>query len=516
MAINHNRRVTQYALISAFGGFVFGLDAANISGVVRYVTAQFGLSSMQMGSVVGVAGIGAIVALMITGSLCDKYGRKNILLGLACLYTLSSTISSLASSYEVLLVGRFIGGMAFCSLSISSMYIGEIAPADKRGKFVSINQLLITIGSLVAFIVNYLLVKSIGAIDVVTTETVWRFMLGFELIPNIIWIVLLVKVPKSPRWLISKGRITEAREVFKKIVPANEIEPLIMNVRQTVSGDNTNLLGQVKDLFSRRMRLVLFIAVAFAITQQVIGINAVLFYAPVVFEQIGMSVESSFMQTIYVGIVNVSFTIVAILFVEKLGRRKLTLAGLALIVIAHGSSWYGFHSATYQLDEQAVASLQQQKIPTEPLAALVGTHYSSDVEFKADLAELYSPNELPLVTGPIIESAININASYVLFGIFVFLGAFHFSIGPIMWVIFSEIFPNKIRSIAIPFAALITSLTSYFVQQFFPWQLEHFGAGNTFLSYGAVGLVSLIIMLKVLPETKSKSIEDIEAELVAN
>ncbi|MBR9912745.1 MAG: sugar porter family MFS transporter [Gammaproteobacteria bacterium] len=510
-----DRKVTMYSLIAAFGGFVFGLDAANISGVVRFVSSQFELTSMQTGALVGCAIVGVILALFFTGTFCDRFGRKKVLIAIALTYSLSTIISSLAVNFPMLIFGRFIGGVAFASITVSAMYIGEIAPAETRGRFVSVNQLLITLGSLIAFIANYFLVKAMGNISWLHEENVWRFMLGFELLPNILWVSMLLTIPESPRWLIIAGKVDSAREVFTKIAHADQVEHIIADVRHSIHEDQKHdTVTQLKTLFSKPMTLVLGIAICYAVVQGASGMNAVLFFAPTVFEQIGMSVEDTFMQTITLGGVAVVFTLVAITFVEKWGRRTLTIAGLALIVLAHGSTWYGFKSANYVLDDAALTEIAAQQVDTSKLQSFVGSSYASDVALKKDLAKVYSAKELPLVSGPVINATIQIEAVFVLFGIFAFLAAFNMSIGPIMWVVFAEIFPNKVRSVALPFAALVQSISSYLIQQFFPWQLENLGAANTFFNYGFIAFVGMLVMVFILPETKGKSIEEIEQQLV--
>lgn len=507
--------VTRFALIAAFGGFVFGLDAANISGVVRFVSSQFELSSMQVGTLVGCAIVGVIIALFFTGTFCERFGRKKVLLVIAGTYSISTLVSAFAVDYTMLVIGRFIGGVAFASITVSAMYIGEVAPADKRGKFVSVNQLLITLGSLLAFIVNYFLVKSMADSSWLHNENVWRLMLGFELLPNILWFALLLTIPESPRWLVTQGREAEAREVFAQVAPQSHVDNLVYSVRESVNEDrNNSTLDQLKILFGKPMRMVLIIAVCYAVVQGATGMNAVLFYAPTVFEQVGMSVEDSFMQTIVLGAVAVAFTLVAITTVERLGRRVLTLAGLALIAVAHVSTWYGFESARYVVDESALVKIESQQVDAAPMAPYLGKFYEDDVALKSDIAAAYSKKDVPLVSGAIINSTIQINAGFVLFGIFAFLAAFNMSIGPVMWVIFSEVFPNRVRSVALPFAALVQSISSYCIQQFFPWQLEHLGAANTFLNYGVLAFVGMLVMLFILPETKNKSIERIEKDLV--
>ena len=273
-------------------------------------------------------------------------------------------------------------------------------------------------------------------------------------------------------------------------------------------------MAQLRELFSRPYGYVIAIGAVYAVIQGATGMNAVLFFAPMVFEQIGMSVEDSFFQTIILGGTAVLGTIIAILFVEKWGRRFLTVAGLTLIFIAHLSTWHGFDSAKYRIDESAIAAIAEQGVDSSKLAPLSGRTYDSDVALKRDLASVYSKQELPLVTGPVINSTIDINPIFVLFGIFAFYAAFNLSIGPIMWVIFSEIFPNAVRSVAMPFVALVQTIAGFIISYFFPWQLENFGAASTFLIFAIVAGIGVAVMAFILPETKGKSIEQLERELV--
>ena len=515
LATTTDRNVTRFAVIAAFGGFVFGLDAANISGVVRFVQAQFALNSWQTGAVVSCALVGVIIALFFTGNYCERFGRRRVLITIALTYSLSTILSSLAVNFEMLVVGRFIGGIAFASITVSAMYIGEIAPADRRGSFVSVSQLLITLGTLLAFVVNYFLVDAMAEVSWIHNQNVWRMMLGFELIANVIWVSALLTIPESPRWLIKKGRMDEARAVFEQVAHREGIESTMDDVRQSIDEDSMqDPLTQLSTLFSRPMRFILLIAVCYAIVQGATGMNAVLFFAPTVFEQVGMSLEDTFAQAIILGAVAVVFTLVAITLVEKLGRRVLTLTGLILIALAHVSTWHGFNSATYSLDNEAIANIEAGGVDVSELREFAGSVYEDDVALKADLATIYSRNDLPLVSGTIINATINITPAFVLFGLFAFLAAFNMSIGPIMWVIFSEIFPNNVRSVALPCAALVQSISSFWIQQLFPWQLENFGAAPTFLVYGIIAIIGIVIMAFILPETRNKSIEELEKELV--
>jgi SP family arabinose:H+ symporter-like MFS transporter len=516
---SENMNVTFFALVAAFGGFIFGLDAANISGALRFVSAEFELDSIQQGTLVGGALLGVILALFFTGTFCEKFGRATVLLAIGCTYSLSSLVSAFALSYEMLFVGRFIGGVAFASITVSAMYIGEIAPAEKRGRFVSINQFMIGLGLLCAFVINYFLVKTLPTSSWLTEENIWRVMLGAELFANAIWIALIFCIPESPRWLAKKGRDAEALSVFEIIASKASAQNLLAGVKVSLE-NNTDLdtLSQLKTLFSPNLRFVVFIAVVYAIVQGATGMNAVLFFAPMVFEQVGMSVEDTFMQTITTGVVGLAATLIAIGFVEKLGRRTLTLAGLSLVVVAHGSTYIGFKQASYEFNDSAMKELtahfEEKEISIALLAPFSGKSFSSDVALKTELAKQFDKKTLPLVSGTIIEKTINgVNAVLVLFGIFAFLAAFNLSIGPIMWVIFSEIFPNKVRSVALPFAALVQTVSSWSIQQFFPWQLDNMGVANIFLLYASIGALGLILMYRYLPETKGKTIEALELEL---
>lgn len=227
------------------------------------------------------------------------------------------------------------------------------------------------------------------------------------------------------------------------------------------------------------------------------------------------------MQTITTGVVGLLATLIAIGFVEKLGRRVLTIAGLLLVVVAHGSTYLGFSEARYVFDDASIAEikteltvLQLDDFDVQAIAELNGQTFHSDVQLKQKLAELFSKKSLPLVSGPIINATINgVNAPLVLFGIFAFLAAFNLSIGPIMWVIFSEVFPNSVRSVALPVAALVQTISSWSIQQFFPWQLDNMGVASIFFMYAAIGLAGLVVMYFILPETKGKTIENLEQEL---
>ncbi|WP_096084630.1 sugar porter family MFS transporter [Agaribacterium haliotis] len=515
-----NNNVTKYALIAAFGGFIFGLDFMNISGAIRYISSLFELDDLQTGRVVGIGFLGVVGALLFVGTLCERFGRQRVLLAIALAYSLSSILSAFALSYEMLVVGRLIGGAAFASITVSAMYIGEIATPDKRGKFVSVNQLMIALGVFLASAINFFLIKYLDDIRLLNAENVWRFMLGAELIFNAVWVALVFRLPESPRWLLKKGREQEARAVLEKTVPPEQVDSTIKEVVESFhQQSSSNTFTQLKRLFSKRMTLVLSIAIVYAVVQGGTGMNAILSFAPMIFEQVGMSTEDGFMQTVIMSVVNLAAVFIAIFFVEKLGRRFLTLAGLILVVVAHLSSWVGFKDSDYHLDELAMQSISQELqgkgIDLAKLEPMLGQSYQNDVELKAALAQHLSKKELPLATGAVINHSIDgVKPALVLFGIFAIIAAFNMSIGPILWVILSEIFPNNVRSVALPFAAMVQTLSSWAISELFPWKLNTFGAANVFLLYAVIAVVGFALMYMLLPETKGKSLETIEKDLV--
>ena len=509
----------RYAFIVALGGFVFGLDAALISGTVRFVTVEFGLSDMQIGAVVSAPGFGVIFALLATGHIAAQIGRKKTLIIIAALYLVSAITSTIAPNFEALVAARFLGGLAFTSLSLASMYIGEIAPSEMRGKLVSMNQINIVVGlSAAYFLNNAILQASNSGADWVEAygilEYTWRWMLGTEIVPALLWLFLLFMIPESPRWLLQKGREDEARAVMAKLLPADVIDASVAEIKESAKHghDQRSWRAQVADLFDKRMRTAFWIGLTVAVVQPITGINSILFYAPTVFEQTGVGTDAAFAQAVTVGVVSVVFTVLALALIDRIGRRPLTLiglawAGLSLIVCA-----WSFGTATYVLDAGVLASLSDSVNP-EAIRSLVGIEYASDVDFKAAVQAVIGEAALRENESVLLQNAANLNARVILVAIISFIAAFNFSIGPIMWILFSEIFPIYVRSIAIPCFALVTSVVNYLVNQFFPWQLTNMGAAEIFAFYATCVVIGFALLYRILPETKNKSIEQIEAEL---
>lgn len=516
---SHKKNAFTYATIVAMGGFVFGLDAALISGTVKFITQDFSLTELELGSVVGAPAAGVLLALIFVGYACNKYGRKKALIMAATFYLVSAICSAFAPSYWTLIAARFLGGMAFSSISLASMYIGEIAPPKWRGKLVSMTQINIVFGLSAAYFINYVILgladsEASWVATLGINEYTWRWMLGTEVIFALVWLILLFFIPRSPAWLIYMGRIEEAKNTLRKIVPEGEVSNYVSETQQGLESGNQDrsMLTQLKEIFSPPMRITLIIAMTIAIAQQATGINAILFYAPTVFEQLGVGTDAAFAQAIYIGLTSIVFTVLGLLLVDKIGRRPMIIWGMAWIILSLGICYYGFKTANYTITKKAVA--QMTEIPnSERLNPLVDIPYESDIEFKTALIETIGEDDARDYSGLLLEKATDINALLILIGILSFIAAYHFSIGPVMWVLFSEIFPISNRGIAIPFFVLVTSTVNWLVQKFFPWQLATMGIGSTLLLYAIIVTIGLVILYFYLKETKNMTIEEVQLAL---
>ncbi|MGR5092442.1 MFS transporter [Vibrio maritimus] len=513
--MGNNKNLLLYMTIIVLSGFVFGVDAGIISGTVKFIRAEFNLTSLEIGTVVSAPAFGAIIALAFSGSLVDKIGRKNMMMVIAGMYLISAIASTFATSYVMLVAARMLGGMSFCCLSIAAMYIGELAPSKERGKFVAANQVMIGTGFFVAYLINYGCVLLLNENSLLfSTENVWRTMFASEIPVVILWIFTLFKLPESPRWLMKKGHKKEAVAIIAQVNAKEEVESVVQEIEDNLNNvkQDISLAQQFKTMVSPRMKKILVIGVGLALVQSFSGMGAVSYYSPMIFEQVGLGENSAFFQTTLLGLLSILFAYIAMKLVDKAGRRALLLVGLAMIASSHAAIWYGFSSAKYEVTQESLTSLSQT-VDVAPLQTLVGSKFDTDRELKDAIQPLYSEREMTLHEGAFIKEFIKVNAYMIVIAIFVFKAAFFFSIGPIMWVVFSEITPNSIRSVAIPSFGLVASLAAFFIQRFFPWQLETFGAANTFLTYAICSTIGIFLVALVLPETKNKSIEEIETLL---
>ena len=505
------------AVIVALGGFLMGFDASVISGVNKFVQIDFNLTDLQLGFSVSSLTIVAAIAMLVCGPLSDKYGRRSILKWCAIIFTISAVGSALATNFTLFLIFRMLGGLGVgASLIIAPMYIAEIAPAEKRGKLVSVNQLNIVLGITVAFFSNYLIVSLADSdaswvASLGIAEHNWRWMLGIEALPAVLYFFGLMAVPRSPRWLVMQNEIDEAKQVFSKFSSNENAEEDIEKITNALKTEEAKT--PLTDIFKPAFKFILTVGIVVAVLQQITGINAVFFYAPMIFEQSGIGTDASFIQAVLVGIVNLVFTILAMQLIDKMGRKPLLVFGCLGIAIFMGILAYGFNSATYELNEEKVAKIEDVQL-RDDISYMVGQSFVSDVAYKNELKKLLGEKRAKEKESELITAAINMNPTLILVGILGFVACFAFSLGPVMWVLLSELFPLKIRGIAISFVGFINSMVSFGVQFVFPWELSTIGSATTFLIFGVFATLGLVYIIKYLPETKGKSLEELEQTLV--
>ena len=508
------RKTILVAFVVSLGGFLFGFDAGIISGVMSYAAPEFDLSDAQNGWVVSSPSFAAMIAMLIAGRLSDLIGRKKILIGVAFLYALSALASAYAFSYESLYIARMIGGLAFgAALILAPMYIAEISSAENRGMLVSIQQLNIVLGFFAAFLSNYYFNQFNGAPDsILNDDTVWRWMLGVEFFPAILYFILLFFVPRSPRWLYANNMEVEAQQVLESIHGSEQAKVEMETINKSISEKDQEKKVGIGELFQPALRYILLVGLSLGILQQATGINAVYFYATSIFKQTGIGTDAAFSSGVLLSFTTVIFTLAAIFLIDRMGRRPLLLIGITGIAISLLLCAYGFSQARYQLDASDIAALEASGVTG--LSSLEGAVFESDVVFKNEIKELIGNQEFARNEGNILEAAIDMNSTLVLVGILGFIACFAFSLGPVMWVMLSELFPNLYRGLAIGVIGFVNSFVSWLIQQIFPWELSNLGSATTFLIYGLIAAFGVLLLLRILPETKGRSLEELEEMLV--
>lgn len=435
--------IVKITIVAALGGLLFGYDTAVIAGAIGFLKQKFDLNPVLVGWAASSAIWGCVAGAMVAGYASDKWGRKKVLIATAVLFFISALFSAIANDLTPFVLARFIGGAGVGAASmLSPMYISEVAPAKMRGTLVSVYQLAIVLGINIIYVINFWISR--GGTSDWNIEYGWRYMLGSEIIPAIIFFALLFTVPESPRWLMKKGKDLLARNILVRVngPKADEIEKEIKSALKEEKGN-------LKELFGKRYSMALIIGVVLALFSQITGINAVIYFAPEIFRSIGIGVESALSQTILIGVINTLFTFVALGLIDKAGRRKLLLWGVGGMVIS-----------------------------------LLGTGLCFYFEFY----------EMP----------------WLLLFILGFIASFATSLGPIPWVIISEIFPTKTRGIAMSFCTLILWVGVILITQLTPILLEEIGGAGTFFIFMTNAIILLIFTWKLVPETKQKSLEEIE------
>ncbi|MBT8257652.1 MAG: sugar porter family MFS transporter [Bacteroidia bacterium] len=493
------------SLIVALGGFLLGFDSAVISGAVKGITVYFEMSEWMLGFAVGCVIFGAMAGNLLAGPMSDRFGRKAVLIFVALLFTISASWSALATGYTEFIIARIIGGIGIGgAILIAPIYIAEIAPPKMRGSLVSFNQLNIVIGISVAYFSNYFLVNLDG-------ES-WRWMLGVEAIPAFIYFLALFTVPRSPRWLIlRRGQTEHAKQIMSKIGGESYADSTMLEIQEGLKKSETK--GKVSDLFKSKYATIIIIAFGIAFFQQITGINAIFYYAPTIFEQAGGSTDSSFLQAIVVGLTNLVFTLVAIWLIDRLGRKPLLLIGTTCMTIALLMATLAFNNASYTFNQETLSKISNEETRLA-LSELDGQSFDGQKALFETVELKLSEEQFLDFKRNQITNLININASLVLIAILLYVASFAISLGPVMWTLFSEIFPNKIKAIAISVVGFFNSLVSFSVTQIFPWELSNLGPTTTFAIYALLSFCAILFVYKFVLETKGRSLEELEQLLV--
>tara|TARA_B100001057_G_C22766000_1_gene917678 strand:- start:80 stop:1441 length:1362 start_codon:yes stop_codon:yes gene_type:complete len=450
-----------------------------------------------------------------------------------------------------------IGGVAFgAALILAPLYIAEIAGAKNRGKLVATQQLNIMLGFFVAFLSNYFFNEYSSGYEFLTKQNLWQWMLGIEAVPALIYFCFLFYVPKSPRWLYAQNRKEEGRKVLEllhgKEMASTESEAIEKNLDKEKNIEKASFT----ELFKPALRFIVVLGLIIGILQQASGINAIYFYATSIFKLTGIGTGNAFAQGAILGLISVICAVIAMVLMDRVGRRPLMLFGIAGISASLLLCSYEFGQAKYQLSAEKIAEIcqtdelekkqseleEKQSLSkfdqkaldntkssirklTETKEKLSGIEktvsYESDILFKQSLQKLLvkkgEADEMELYNhckNAFLEQSIEMNALNVLIGILGFIAFFNLSLGPVMWVMLSEMYPNKIRGLAIGTIGLVNSFTAWFVTQIFPWELSNLGGSQTFLIFGLVALAGFFVLYKLLPETKGKSLEQLESELI--
>jgi MFS transporter, SP family, xylose:H+ symportor len=470
-----NRFLLVSTLVAALGGLLFGFDTAVVSGATEALKEVFQLhnpwlglpGSFWLGFTVASALIGTIVGSILVGWPADTYGRRAVLFAIAVLYFVSSLGSAFPWNWASFLFFRFLGGLAIGGASVvSPMYIAEISPAQYRGRLVAITQFNVVAGILLAFFSNYLIAR-LGLGD-----NEWRWMFGVVAIPSAAFFFLLFLTPNSPRWLMAKGRLEEARTVFERL-GADDIEGEMHEIQASLDMAHHTLR---EPFFCKAYFRPIALAVAIAAFNQLSGINALMYYAPAIFKMAGADKGSALLQAVDVGGTNLIFTMAALLIIDHFGRRRLMLVGsIGYILSLSGTAW-----AFYTYGEAFAAVAQAAKTGAEVSMA--------------------------------VAASATAGSTIVLASLLVFIASHAFGQGAVIWVFISEIFPNRVRARG----QALGSFTHWFMAAAISWTFPIFAAssgGHAFAFYAAMMVLQLCWVLLIMPETKGVSLEQIQREL---
>jgi len=437
-------KVFFWSLVVSLGGFLFGFDTAVISGAEKSIQKYWELNALQHGLTISIALVGTVAGALLGSIPSDKLGRKRTLYLIALLYLVSSLGTSLSTSWYLFLFFRFIGGLGVGASSVTApIYISEISPAAKRGKLVALFQFNVVFGILVSYFSNYL----IGY----TGDNAWRLMLGIQAIPSFLFLILLNFIPESPRWLIlHKGRASDASSILAVINPGG-YESDLAAIQQAGERDQED--KDAPPLLSKKYKVPVMLAVLFAVFNQVSGINAIIYYAPRIFEMTGLGKHSSLLSTVGIGAVNFLFTLLAMNMIDRFGRRTLMLIGSVGLVLSLGCVSYAFYTKDF-------------------------------------------------------------NGNMVTIALLVYIAFFAFSQGAVIWVFISEIFPNQVRAKGQTLGSFTHWAMAALVTFSFPYLAEKWGGGDIFAFFSLMMCLQWLFVWKKMPETKGRSLEQLGGDLL--
>ena len=447
------------SVVAALGGFLFGYDTAVISGTIAQVTQLFQLDALQQGWYVGCALVGSIVGVLFAGILSDKLGRKLTMVISAVLFSTSALGCALSADFAQLVVYRIIGGVGIGVVSIvSPLYISELAVAQYRGRLVSLYQLAVTVGFLGAYLVNYQLLAwaesgtqlSVDWLNKIFITEVWRGMLGMETLPAILFFIIIFFIPESPRWLIVRGKELKAVNILEKIY--NSITEAKSQLKETKSVLTSETRSEWSLLMKPGIFKAVIIGVCIAILGQFMGVNAVLYYGPSIFENAGLSGGDSLFYQVLVGLVNTLTTVLALVIIDKVGRKKLVYYGVSGMVVS---------------------------------LILIGLYF-------------------------LFGDSLGVSSLFLLVFFLFYVFCCAVSICAVVFVLLSEMYPTKVRGLAMSIAGFALWIGTYLIGQLTPWMLQNLTPAGTFFLFALMCVPYMLIVWKLVPETTGKSLEEIE------
>ena len=447
------------SVVAALGGFLFGYDTAVISGTIAQVTQLFQLDALQQGWYVGCALVGSIVGVLFAGILSDKLGRKLTMVISAVLFSTSALGCALSADFTQLVIYRIIGGVGIGVVSIvSPLYISEVAVAQYRGRLVSLYQLAVTVGFLGAYLVNYQLLAwaesgtqlSVDWLNKVFITEVWRGMLGMETLPAILFFIIIFFIPESPRWLIVRGKELKAVNILEKIY--NSITEAKSQLKETKSVLTSETRSEWSLLMKPGIFKAVIIGVCIAILGQFMGVNAVLYYGPSIFENAGLSGGDSLFYQVLVGLVNTLTTVLALVIIDKVGRKKLVYYGVSGMVVS---------------------------------LVLIGLYF-------------------------LFGDSLGVSSLFLLIFFLFYVFCCAVSICAVVFVLLSEMYPTKVRGLAMSIAGFALWIGTYLIGQLTPWMLQNLTPAGTFFLFALMCVPYMLIVWKLVPETTGKSLEEIE------